>query len=157
MRFTNVNWLSPSPSTPANMASADPAVTASPNGHVGIANVRRDATKVDARFSIFTQLVSSPKIQIPDHAHTWMFSHLEKVDGEILQVSVIVSFDESPMHLFHPKSVYWPTVISRESIIFIVSPRTHLLRNNEGFARRFSFLVLVSLFHFSPRKHINTY
>jgi len=33
------------PSTPANMASADPAVTASPSSHVGIANVRRDATR----------------------------------------------------------------------------------------------------------------
>lgn len=78
------------------MASADPAVTASPSSHVGIASVRRDATRrTDTRSPRSSE---DSYAAMPIHLEVNL-SHLEDVDGEAFQVCLSVSSSEPPTHL----------------------------------------------------------
>jgi len=130
MRFTNVNWLSRSPSTPANMASADPTVTASPSSHVGIANVRNgDATRRWTRgrapatfsfLSFFLLLFLSRLFFLEQAAASIRRSRSHgcpltwgRSTSRSSKVSVSISLSEPPMHLFRPESLIdrrssWP-------------------------------------------------
>jgi len=131
------------------MASADPAVTASPSSHVGIANVRRDATR---------QTRDCPKSSFKDFSGYIplgkTLSHLEDVDGEAFQVSLSVSSSKPPTHLFFCLKSLIGRRFSDQRRKHPLYLHGHPLSHDENFER--SSPVSLLIYFPCTRKHIYT-